>query len=170
MITTVRRMIAVVTVLVFAGVAFAVQNVYGVTKSKTETKAATKAPAAAQAAPQTVKLNIYVLSEAEAEFTMSLEKIDKAATEKAAAAKSAPPAITKNITIKKGVNCITYDKGKKGQYRVTLTAYGDPMVREVTAVQGEYSLFYAIAPPQDGDAKKKVVINQLDLSTIKDKK
>lgn len=161
MTTAVKRMIAVVTILVFAGVAFAVQNAYSVTK--TETKAATKAT---QAAPQTVKINIYVLSEAEAEFTLTLEKIDKAAADK----DKPNPSITKNVTIRKGVNCITYDKGKKGQYRVTLTAYGDPLIREVTAVQGEYSLFYAIAPPQDGDAKKKVVINQLDLSTIKEKK
>ena len=166
MTTAVKRMIAVVTILVFAGVAFAVQNAYSVTK--TETKAATRAAAtkATQAAPQTVKINIYVLSEAEAEFTLTLEKIDKAAADK----DKPNPSITKNVTIRKGVNCITYDKGKKGQYRVTLTAYGDPLIREVTAVQGEYSLFYAIAPPQDGDAKKKVVINQLDLSAIKEKK
>ena len=150
-----KRIVALVVAALMAVMGlFAVQDVWA------KEKESTKATAKAAEKPKTVAVNMVIVAEQDAEIDLSVEKIQK---------KKTTP-ITRTVTLKKGPNYFTYDKGKKGNYKVTVGAYGDVSSQTVTAVQGAYTLYFQVAPPKDGDAKKTKTIVYQDLTKIKQKK
>ena len=142
----IRKVIALAAVLAVAGIAFAAQDIYGMTGTAKDKK--------------TVAINLIIASEADAEVDITVEKVTKKRTS----------SLTRTVTLKKGMNYFTYNRGKKGYYRVTIAAYGDDMVQGVMAVKGAYTLYYTVAPPKDGDAKKSAPPAYQDLALIKQKK
>ena len=153
-VISIKRVLILITVLMVVGMAgFTVQNVWaaGTTQAtKATTKAAKKA--------KKVTINIIIKAEKEAEVDLIIEKKSK---------KKKKSAITKTVELKKGMNYFTYNKGKKGNYTVTMMAFGDTMKQKVTAVQGTYTLFFTVAPPKDGDEKKTKPIEYQDITKLK---
>ena len=146
-----KRTILLLMLGIFAAVAFAMPESFaatGTTKASTADK------------PKKVAINIAVMAEADAEVKISVEKVEKK--------KNKP--LERTVNLKKGGNYFTYNKGKKGIYRVTINAFGDSTSQTVTAVKGEYTLLFNVAPPKDGDEKKAKPIVYQDLTKIKDKK
>lgn len=135
----VKKGIAILAVLLMAGSVFAVQSSH-----------AAATPAKTKAKP--IVMNIIVDSEAEAEVDIKIERISK---------KKAAPLI-KTVVVKAGLNYITCNSLARGNYRVTVSSYGDDAIQEITAVQGRYSLFYMIAPPKDQDTQGKSKVNYVD--------
>ena len=149
-----RVMIMIIALMIAVWGVFAVQSAYaaGATNAKATTKAAEK--------PKTVTINMIIESEKDAEAEIVLAK-QKAKKEKKGTS------IEKTINLKKGKNYFTYNKGKKGNYTVSLIAYGNTAKQTVTAVKGSYTMFFSVAPPKDGDSKKTKAVEYKDLTKIK---
>ncbi len=139
-IATLKKGIVILAILLLAGSVFAVQSSHAAGTQATAAKA------------KPIVMNIIVDSEAEAEVDVMIEKISK---------KKAVPQI-RTVVLKPGINYVTCRTLDKGNYRVTVSSYGDAAVQEITAIQGRYSLFYMIAPPKDEDTQGKSKINYLD--------
>lgn len=153
-VVSIRKAMIMITVLVVAAMAgFTVQSVYaaGNSTTKATTKAAEK--------PKTVSLNIILKADKDAEVELIIEKKSKKKSKKAT--------ISKTVNLKKGMNYFTYNKGKKGNYTITMIAFGDTVKQEVTAVQGAYTIFFSVAPPKDGDNKNSKAVEYQDLTKLK---
>lgn len=151
-----RVLLILIIAAVIAGMAsFPAQGVWAA-PAKGDAKATTKAAEK----PKTVVINMVVMSEENAEVDISVQKIEK---------KKTTP-LLRTVSLKKGANYFTYNKGTKGNYKISVSAYGDTIAQNVTAVQGTYTMFFSVAPPKDGDAKKKSPITYQDLTNIKQKK
>jgi len=142
-----------VAIMLMVTAAFAVSDVWASEASTTKAGAKDKKP-------KTVEINIIVNSEKDAEIELTVANITKKKTS----------SIMRTVELKSGNNYFTYNKGKKGKYQVTVGAYGDTLKQTVTAVQGKYTVYFQVAPPKDGDAKKTKPIQYKDLTEIKKKK
>ena len=150
-VVSIKRMLILITVIAFAAVScLTVQNVWAAGTDQSSTKAVKKV--------KTVSINIIVKAEKDAEVDIIIEKKSK---------KKKKAVITKTVELKKGMNYFTYNKGKKGNYSVTVMAYGDTLKQNVTAVQGAYTLYFSVAPPKDGDDKKTKPIEYQDITKLK---
>ena len=107
-----------------------------------------------------VVINIAVISERDAEVDIHVDKIVKDKTY----------SYEKTVILKKGNNYFSYNRGTKGNYRVSVNAFGDTTAQNLTAVKGKYTLLFKVAPPSDGDSKNSAPIVYQDLEKIKDKK
>ena len=145
---SVKRSLAVITAVVMVFIAgFGVQSAWAGTTTKAEK-------------PKTITLNMVIDSQTDAEVEILIEKINK----------DKVSSFSRIVSLKKGLNYFTYNKGKKGNYRVSVLAFGDTKKQSVTAVKGSYTVFFKVAPPADGDEKNVAAPKYQDLSKIKQKK
>lgn len=152
---SIKRILILIIVFMVASVAcFTVQSVWAAGATQT-TKATTKAAKKSKK----VAINIIIRAEKDAEVDLIIEKKSKKSKKKAV--------ITKTVELKKGMNYFTYNKGKKGNYTISMMAFGDTMKQNVTAVQGAYTIFFTVAPPKDGDEKKTKPIEYQDITKLK---
>ena len=152
-VISVKRILILITmVMIAAWGAFAIQTTHAAATGST--KATTKAKEKAK----TVTLNMIIKAEKDAEVEIVLEKHKK---------KKKSASFEKTVSLKKGMNYFTYNRGKKGNYTVSLIAYGNTVKQSLTAVKGNYTVFFEVAPPKDGDSKKSETAQYQDLTKIK---
>ena len=150
---SIKRITILIMAIVLAAMAFAsVQSVWAA-----GTAAATKSTTKTAEKPKTVTINIVIMAEADADVDLTVEKKKEKKDKKVTA-------ITRTVSLKKGLNYFTYNKGKKGNYTVTMVAFGDTLKQSITAVQGAYTVFFKVAPPVDGDKGKMTPVIYRDLT------
>lgn len=147
---SIKRALILITVMALAAMTcFTMQDAW-VAEATQTTKAVKKA--------KKVTLNLIIKAEKDSEVELTIEKKTKK--------KSKNSAISKTLELKKGMNYFTYNKGKKGNYTVSLIAYGDTVKQKVTAVQGAYTMYFTVAPPDDSKDKKDDTIEYKDITKL----
>lgn len=123
--------------------------------SEMQSSYAAATPAKAKVKP--IVMSIIVDSKEDAEIDVKIERISKDKT----------TLQIKTVVVKAGINYINCNNLTKGNYRVTISSYGDDLSQEITAIQGRYSLFFMTAPPKDEDTQGKSKINYVDFDKYK---